>query len=286
MRVIRADALGFCFGVRDALALARTLARPEEVTIHGELVHNEVVLADLRRRGFRLLEEKDRRRLDDRPVVMVTAHGISDRERGRLHRAGKRLLDTTCPLVARVHAAARLLQARGCHILVIGRCGHVEVRGIVEDLACCTVVERPDQVRTYPFPRLGIVCQTTAHVRDVAAIRAAIEARNPTAEIHFVDTVCRPTKERQAALERLLDRVDAMVVVGGRNSNNTRRLVARSRERGVPVCHIQTAADLDPAWVATCETIGLTAGTSTPDEVIDTVHRALLRLRPAAHLTR
>jgi len=278
MKVIRAEAMGFCFGVRDALTLAGQVAQPADVTIHGELVHNETVLHGLRARGFHLSQEQARTRLTDSPMVMVTAHGISAHERRRLQDAGKQLIDTTCPLVAHVHETAQELQNAGFFVVVIGRRGHVEVCGIVEDLEQCAVVERPAEVRTYPHDRLGIVCQTTAAARDVADIRAAIEHKNRDAEIRFVDTVCKPTKDRQAALEDLLDRVGAMVVVGGRNSNNTRRLVARCEERGVPVCHVQSAADLDPPWFEPFETVGLTAGTSTPDDVIDDVHAALTAL--------
>jgi 4-hydroxy-3-methylbut-2-enyl diphosphate reductase len=278
MKVIRAESMGFCFGVRDALTLAGQVAQPADVTIHGELVHNETVLHGLRARGFRLSHEQARAQLTDSPVVMVTAHGISGNERQRLQAAGKQLIDTTCPLVAHVHETAQELQAAGFFVVVIGRRGHVEVCGIVEDLDRCAVVERPEEVPEYPYDRLGIVCQTTAAARDVAEIRAAIERKNRDAEIRFVDTVCKPTKDRQAALEHLLDRVGAMVVVGGRNSNNTRRLVARCEERGVPVCHVQSAVDLDPRWFEPFETVGLTAGTSTPDDVIDGVYAALAAL--------
>ena len=138
------------------------------------------------------------------------------------------------------------------------------------------MIESADDVDAYPHRRLGIVCQTTATERRVDAIRAAIVARNPEAEIRFVDTVCLPTKEHQRALERLLDRVDAVVVVGGRNSNNTRELVGRCRERGKPALHVQSAAELDPAWFKGFATVGLTAGTSTLPETIEEVHRALV----------
>jgi 4-hydroxy-3-methylbut-2-enyl diphosphate reductase len=110
----------------------------------------------------------------------------------------------------------------------------------------------------------------------VARIRAAIAARNPDADVRFVDTVCLPTKEHQRALERLLDRVDAVVVVGGRNSNNTRELAARCRERGKPAVHVQSAGELDPAWFKGFASVGLTAGTSTLPETIEEVHRALV----------
>ena len=277
MRVIRAEAMGWCFGVRDALELARNLPDPGSVAIHGELVHNEAVLTELEDRGFAMSGEDDRG-VPERPTVMVTAHGVSDRERARHAAAGKQLVDTTCPLVARVHRAARTLEAEGRHVVVIGKPGHVEVRGITEDLGSFDVVPAPDAVRTWPAAKLGVLCQSTAAERDVAAIRDAIAAKNPHADIRFIDTVCQPTKDRQAALEALLDRVEAVVVVGGRNSNNTRRLADRCRERGVPVVHVQGPADLEPAWFEGYATVGLTAGTSTPDELIDAVERALKQM--------
>jgi 4-hydroxy-3-methylbut-2-enyl diphosphate reductase len=279
MRVIRAEVLGLCFGVRDALGVIEGIDEPATVTIHGQLVHNEVVQGRLAARGFAMQAEAQRRAAVPRtPAVLVTAHGISDRERARLEATGKRLIDTTCPLVARVHQAARSLRADGYHVLVIGRRGHVEVDGIVEDLDNYDVIESADEVTSYPHRRLGIVCQTTAAERVVARIRALVAARNPDSEIRFVDTVCLPTKEHQRALERLLDRVEAVVVVGGRNSNNTRELVARCRERGKPALHVQSAAELEAGWFRGFAIVGLTAGTSTLPETIDEVHRALAEI--------
>src|SRR5262249_46350920 len=211
-------------------------------------------------------------------TVLITAHGISNRERARLENAGKTLLDTTCPLVARAHDAAQRLQREGYHVLVIGRRGHVEVQGIVEDLTDFHVIQNAEEVARYPSRRLGLMCQTTTPARLVQTIRDAVARHNPDAEIRFIDTVCHPTKDHQQALERLLDRVEAMVVVGGRNSNNTRELVARCRERGVPAYHVQSAADLRPAWFDGVAAVGLTAGTSTLDTTIADVHRALVEL--------
>ena len=277
MRVIRSDVLGMCFGVRDALAVIDKIDDPRAVSIHGQLVHNEIVQSRLESRGFAVVDEAQRARsLPATPSVLITAHGISDKERHRLEAAGKRLIDTTCPLVARVHHAARALERDGYHVLVIGRRGHVEVEGITEDLDDFDVIESADDVKTFPWPRLGIVCQTTATDRHVASIRDAIRVQNPDAEIKFIDTVCLPTKEHQRALEKLLERVDAVVVVGGRHSNNTRELVARCRESGKPAIHVQSAADLDPAWFQDFATVGLSAGTSTLAETIDEVHRALV----------
>lgn len=279
MQVIKADVLGMCFGVRDALAVIENVDLPECVTIHGELVHNEKVLAHLEARGFRQATETGRRSLPVTDTVLVTAHGISQAERGRLEQAGKRLVDTTCPLVSRAHAAAQKLQKEGYHVLVIGKPGHVEVQGIIEDLRSYDVIEKVADVRSYPFKRLGIMCQTTTPVRHAEAIRAAVVARNPHAGVRYLDTICHPTKDHQKALERLLGRVQAMVVVGGSKSNNTRQLVERCREHGVAAYHVQSAADVQAWWFDGIETVGLTAGTSTLDATIQEVHEALMRIR-------
>ena len=145
MRVIRADVMGMCFGVRDALKVIEGISDPQGVTIHGQLVHNEVVLDDLKARGFAMQDEPTGDRSGELVPggerVLITAHGISDRERRLLESAGKTLIDTTCPLVMRVHQAAQALQAQGYHVLVIGRKAHVEVQGIIDDLTSVNVIE-------------------------------------------------------------------------------------------------------------------------------------------------
>jgi 4-hydroxy-3-methylbut-2-enyl diphosphate reductase len=275
MRVVRAGALGMCFGVRDALAALDAVADPARATIHGELVHNEVVLGDLRARGFAMADEGARDEVPSAPAVVITAHGISEAERSRLEVAGKQLIDTTCPLVRRAHLAARALASRGYFVLVVGRPSHVEVRGLAGDLDRFEVVADEATVRTYPADRLGVVFQTTTAPRRAEGILAAIRRANPHAEIRAVDTVCRPTKDRQRAVERLADEVEAVVVVGGRNSNNTRELAELARSRGRPVWHVRDAGDLDPGWFRGISVVGLTAGTSTLDATIDEVECAL-----------
>ncbi|MBI3464126.1 MAG: 4-hydroxy-3-methylbut-2-enyl diphosphate reductase [Planctomycetes bacterium] len=275
MKVILAESLGMCFGVHDALRQAAEVESPRETTIYGELVHNEVVLHQLERRGFQQTAERDRHELPPTEAVLITAHGISDQSRLRLLDAGKQLIDTTCPLVRRVHEAARQLERDGYHVLILGKTGHVEVQGVVEDLRACDVIGSPGQVRAYPYARLGIVCQTTLppHVAD--ELCRQIEAANPQAEVRRVDTICEPTRRRQQAMRELLSQVQAVVVVGGRNSNNTLQLVSVCRQQEVPVLHVESAAGLDFDWLAQFETIGLTAGTSTLDETICEVRDAI-----------
>ncbi len=279
MNVILAEEMGMCFGVRDALAIMDAIEEPGAVAIHGQLVHNEVVLARLSARGFQMTSENDRQRLPKTANMLISAHGISDRERVRLEKAGKNLIDTTCPLVRRVHHTAKRMEAEGNLIVVIGRPGHVEVRGIVEDLQQAHIVEKPADVRTYAAERLGIVSQTTISPRMVTAMHLAIAAANPQARIEFVDTTCQPTRNRQKAVEALLPQVQTMVVVGGRHSNNTRELVELCQLRGMRTFAVRDSHDLLPEWFDGIERVGLTAGTSTLNETIDEVHQWLKALQ-------
>ena len=267
MLILRADELGMCFGVRDALAVLAGVPEPSVVTIHGELVHNPEVLADLDRRGFHRSPEAARP-VPATPTVLVTAHGISERERRRLAAAGKVLLDTTCPLVSKAHAAAQALQAEGRRVVVIGKRDHVEVRGLVEDLQDAIVVDSLAEVRSWPGERLGVVCQTTTPVALADEVVAAVRRANPGVDVRVVDTICSPTRARILALDALLPRVDAIVVVGGRHSNNTKQLVQRAKAAGVPALHVESANELAAAWFVGRRVVGLTAGTSTLDRTI------------------
>jgi 4-hydroxy-3-methylbut-2-enyl diphosphate reductase len=277
MQILRAQELGMCFGVRDALAVLDREPEPADVTIHGELVHNPEVLALLDRRGFHRSNEAARA-VPSTPVVAVTAHGISDLERGTLLAAGKRLVDTTCPLVRKAHEAAQVLAREGRRVVVLGKRDHVEVRGLVDDLVEPLVVGGLDDIATWPEHRLGVVCQTTTQDEVAQELLAAIRARNPHADVRFVDTVCAPTKARIQALLDLLPRVDAMVVVGGHDSNNTRQLVLRSEHHGVRTCHVAHARELQAEWFLGVQRCGLTAGTSTLPKTVEEVHGWLLRL--------
>ncbi len=283
MKVIKAQAMGLCFGVRDALDLAFSQREAKDITIHGELVHNEEVLGRLQEKGFAMAPELqapelNRQDMPPTPKVLITAHGISHKERHRLQQQGKQLIDTTCPLVRKVHDAASRLQAEGYHVVVIGKAGHVEVRGIVGDLQSYHILSSCKDACYLPYSKLGVVCQTTFMVGEAQAILRTLRARNPRAKIHFEDTICEPTKQRIQALQYLVQRVDAMVVVGGKNSNNTRQLVRFCEAHGLPTYHIQKAADLDPDCFTDFHVVGLTAGTSTLDSTIDEVCQGLQEL--------
>jgi 4-hydroxy-3-methylbut-2-enyl diphosphate reductase len=276
MRVLRAQAMGMCFGVKEALEKVMGLPRPDEVTVYGQLVHNGEVNRRLREKGISLAEESSRSESILSPRVVLTAHGVSDRERLALLHEGKKLIDTTCPLVRRVHELAKDFSKRGYFVVVIGRKDHVEVKGLTGDLEHFAVVETPEDVRIYDADRIGILCQTTTPPALLDRLFQKIARKNFGKEIRFVDTICRPTRERQEAVEDLLAQVEALVVVGGKNSNNTRQLTLLAQSRKIPAFQVEKAEELNPDWLKGFETVGLTAGTSTLDETIEEVYQALL----------
>ena len=279
VRILRATHLGMCFGVRDAIALAQAAAQQHPVTVLGELVHNENVLADLRGRGIRFATQPGEPTTD---TVLVTAHGTSDRHREELRASRLQVLDATCPLVHHAHRALRKLVEDGFHPVVIGQRHHVEVRGLTGDFDGCDVVLTLDDINSLPArARFGVISQTTQPIARVRELVQLLRVRFPESEIQFRDTVCQPTKQRQHAAEELAQQCDVVVVVGGANSNNTRELVTTCSRHCARVHHVQTTCDLRPEWFEGARTIGLTAGTSTPDSTIASVERWLQTLNSA-----
>jgi len=273
MKILRASYLGMCFGVRDAIRLAAYTAQRQPLTVLGELVHNETVVAALRAQGIRVAHHPAS---VTTPTVMVTAHGASERAIAQAQQRGLMVLEATCPLVQYAHRKLAELVREAYYPVIVGQRDHVEVRGLMEDLAEGSVILTEADVEQLPErPRFGVVAQTTQPIVRVRHLVTLLERRFPQSEVKFADTVCLPTKQRQAAAINLARQCDVVVVVGGVRSNNTRELVAACSRHCPRVYHVQTAEDLQPEWFAGVETVGLTAGTSTPDQVIDAVERSL-----------
>ena len=276
MKIIRAEHLGMCFGVKDAIALALETAKQEPLTILGDLVHNETVLAGLRVRGVQVAQQPADAATR---TVMVTAHGASDHRLSETRQRGLKVLEATCPLVQVAHRSlARLVQG-GFHPVVIGQREHVEVRGMTEDLAEFDVVLCEDDVMNLrERPRLGVIAQTTQPIEKVRQLVRLLRDRFPRSEVRFIDTVCLPTKQRQNAAIELAQKCGVVVVIGGAHSNNTRELVKTCNRYCSRVHHVQTAADLREDWFRPDDIVGVTAGTSTPDPVIAGVEQMILGL--------
>lgn len=277
MRITLAESLGMCFGVRDAIDMALDSPHRDDLTVLGELVHNPLVLQELEAAGVRMAGSADA------PVstghVMVTAHGAAERVVDGLRERGLQVVEATCPLVRHAHRCLQRLASEGYFPVVIGRPDHVEVRGLVGDLdEYAVVLCEEDLDKLEGRARIGVVSQTTQPLEHVLALLSRIRARFPGAELKFRDTVCQPTKERQEAARRLAAQVDLVIVIGGRNSNNTHQLARTCRSSGAVAYQVESALDLRLEWFAGVEHVGITAGTSTPDRTIREVMEAAERL--------
>jgi len=276
MTIIRATHLGMCFGVRDAIALAEEHAAAAPLTILGDLVHNPAVMASLREQGVSVATDVADVKTQ---TVMVTAHGASEKALARTRARGLDVVEATCPLVHVAHRAIKALLRDGYHPVIIGQRGHVEVRGLTEDLDAFDVVLTEDDVRALePRPRIGVASQTTQPIERVQYLVRLIRQRFPDADVRLIDTVCLPTKQRQKAAVDLAQQCDVVVVIGGAASNNTRELVQTSGRYCARVHHIQSEDDLRMEWFAGAGTVGVTAGTSTPDPIIDQVEHRIREL--------
>lgn len=276
MKIIRAEHLGMCFGVKDAIALAVETAQREPLTILGDLVHNETVVADLRARGIQISSSPA---AVVTRTVMVTAHGASERKLTETRGRGLNILEATCPLVHAAHRSLARLVRDGFHPIIVGKQGHVEVLGLTEDLEEFDVIladEDVDHLR--PRERFGVVAQTTQPIEKVRRLARLIRDRFPLATVKFVDTVCQPTKQRQFAAVELAQKCDVVIVIGGAHSNNTQELASTCSCFCKRVYHVQTASDLRPEWFCEADSVGITAGTSTPLNIIKEVEQQLNRI--------
>jgi 4-hydroxy-3-methylbut-2-enyl diphosphate reductase len=273
MKIIQAEHLGMCFGVKDAIALALEAARREPLMILGDLVHNETVLAGLRAEGICI--EQTPAAIGTQ-TVMITAHGASERRMDETRRLGLNVLEAMCPLVHVAHRSLAKLVEEGFHPVIIGKRDHVEVRGMTEDLGEFDVVlGEQDVANLRERPRFGVVSQTTQPIDKVRQFVGLMQERFPNSQVRFVDTVCQPTKQRQNAAVELARKCSVVVVIGGAHSNNTYELVKACLRFCQRVHHIHAAGDLREEWVSENDIVGITAGTSTPDTVIEDVARRL-----------
>jgi 4-hydroxy-3-methylbut-2-enyl diphosphate reductase len=266
-----------CFGVRDAITLALEHAEAGPLTILGDLVHNPTVLRGLEEKGITIARDLDRVAT---PTLMVTAHGTSERTLARTRALGLQVVEATCPLVHVAHRAVAALARDGYHVVIVGQRDHVEVRGLTGDLDRFDIVlEDADVLALDERARFGVAAQTTQPLQKVRRLVELIRARFPQSEVRFMDTVCKPTKDRQSAAVEMARQADLVIVVGGQSSNNTRELVKTCARHCRRVHHVQTDGDLRPEWFEGVEVVGVTAGTSTPDDVIDAVEARIRQVR-------
>ncbi len=260
-----ANAAGFCFGVKKAIQKAETMDR---AFIFGSLIHNpqEVArLASLNKKIVHKLEE-----VEDNKVV-ITAHGLDINVIGQMKDRNLEIIDTTCPLVTKIYNEGIKLQNQGLQIVIIGDPHHVEVKGIASRMKNPLIVYHEEDIQTVPEgSKIGVVCQSTLLMEKFDLFVGLLRAR--CAEVVPINTICKPTKDRQTAAAALSKNVDIMIVIGGRNSSNTHKL-ADTCMMNLPDAthHVETAQELDPKWFEGKNKVGITAGASTPDYLIEEV---------------
>ena len=212
---------------------------------------------------------------------MITAHGAAEKTKQQLQDAGFIVYDASCPLVMRVHQTIKSLVSKGYFPVVIGQKDHVEVKGIVGDLDDYLVINSEEdfsKIEKSGHRKLGIVTQTTQQRDKVEALLEKVRALDYVDEVSFVNTICQPTHDRQVAVHELADQVDLMIVIGGFNSSNTKKLVHVCGEKGIEAHHIESFDQLDKNWFVSKQHVGITAGTSTPENVINEVHTKILEI--------
>lgn len=268
---------GTCYGVQRALdmALAAASQAGETATVHtlGPLIHNPIVVRELAEAGVGLAET-----LDDAAsgTVIIRAHGVVPQVIDAARERGLDVIDATCPYVKKVHVAAERLVREGYRVIVVGEPGHPEVEGILGHAGDdAQVVSCAADADALPLKgKVGLVVQTTQTAQNLAEVVAAITPR--VQELRVINTICAATSERQQAAAALAARCDCMVVVGGKNSGNTRRLAQICTDVCERTHHIEEASEIEAAWFVNVRHIGITAGASTPQEHIE---RAVERIK-------
>lgn len=272
-----AEHAGACYGVNRALELARGCALEHAEPVHtlGPLIHNPIVVEELAEQGVGLAQSLDE---IDRGSVIIRSHGVVPQVIEDARARGLSVVDATCPYVKKVHKAASNLVHEGYDLIIVGESGHPEVEGIVGHAeGKAHVVASPQDLDGVTLgKRVGVVVQTTQTAANLSAVVAALAPL--VSELRVVNTICAATSERQRAAASLASEADIMIVVGGKNSGNTRRL-AQICHAACPITHhIEDAAELDRSWFDGARLIGITAGASTPQAHIERVVSAIERM--------
>ncbi len=272
MKIIRAKHCGFCYGVKRAVALALEQVEANglaDVYTLGPIIHNPQMVAELENKGIQAID--DISVLNPGSTLIIRSHGVGPKIYEEAAAKGLKVIDATCPHVKKAQQAAKEFCDQGCQVIVVGESRHPEVKGIVawaENKAL--TVETAAQAREIPSQsKIGIVAQTTFSEEDFLELTALLKEKAP--EVSVRNTICSATANRQKAAAELAGQVDVMLVVGGKNSANTAHLVDICRRHGARTLHVETAAEIELKQFKGNETVGITAGASTPDRIIEEV---------------
>ena len=279
MEVTVAKSAGFCFGVKRAVELVYEQAAKEGVLYtYGPIIHNEEVVRDLEKRGVRVI--RDAAQLADLPRgrIVIRSHGVGRETVKELEASGFEVLDATCPFVKKIHRIVAEHSAAGEHIIIIGNPSHPEVEGICGwcDKANTTVIENALEAEQFSLSekkKLCIVSQTTYNNNKFENLVEIIENKGYYISICILNTICNATEERQREARSLAKQSQAMIVVGGRHSSNTQKLFEICKDECKNTYYIQTLEDLDVTELRGLDNVGITAGASTPNNIIEEVQK-------------
>ena len=279
MRILLAKRAGFCFGVKRAINIAFDVAKAKKdgVFTFGPIIHNPQVIERLSEMGVSAVGSiKDLQRKDTRAVIIRT-HGVPAGVMESLPALGAEIIDATCPYVKKAQQYAKLLTEEGYQVVILGDRRHPEVEGIMsyagKNAAVVDADGRLPKLMPRVGPRVGIVVQTTQPVEALKRLLA--DAIEKTKEIKVYNTICSSTALRLKETEAITRKADAMIVVGGKNSANTTQLANLCRSLSVPTHHIETASEIRVSWFKGAGTVGITAGASTPDWIIEEVKKRI-----------
>ncbi|MFA5073354.1 MAG: 4-hydroxy-3-methylbut-2-enyl diphosphate reductase [Nitrospirota bacterium] len=269
MEVYLADKAGFCFGVKRAINTAFEAAANGKVYCLGPLIHNPQEVERLRHAGVELVE--DFSSLNRGDYLIIRSHGVPPSVLDHIRKCGLHIIDLTCPFVSKAQRDAEALHRDGYQVVIVGEKKHPEVQSILGYAGTnAVVVESPEDVSEVRFTnRIGVVAQTTQSYGNFSKI--VLTLLSLSKELKVFNTICDSTKERQDAARVLAGKVDVMLVVGGRNSANTSRLVSVCQQEGKPTYHIEVDEEIQPQWFEGVTKVGVTAGASTPDWIIEGV---------------
>lgn len=277
LRIEVASHAGVCYGVERALKLAAHAAESARgsVTTLGPLIHNPIVVRDLESAGVKGAQTVDE---VESGTLIIRAHGVVPQVIDQARAKGLEVLDATCPYVKKVHMAAEKLVREGYQLIVVGESGHPEVEGILGHAGdAAHVVSTPRDLDGVDLARkVGVVVQTTQTPANLAAIVSVLALR--TMDLRVVNTICSATQERQDSAAELASRADVMIIIGGKNSGNTRRLAEICMDRCPRTHHIEDSSEIQRTWFEGVALVGITAGASTPGAHIDAALACINRL--------
>ncbi len=274
--VIRSHVMGFCMGVKAVMQKVEEEIKANKdsaLFTYGPLIHNRLVIDKLHERGVGEIESPEEA---DGGTIIIRAHGIHPAVRADFAKAGYRIIEGTCPRVLKSQQTVSRYSAAGWHVIIVGDRNHGEVRAIEGCADSCSVVLTEDRAHQIDVPdKTLVIAQTTLSKEEYDNICRILYAKNP--DIKIVKSICPATRQRQVSLKDLIEKVEAVIVVGGKNSANTRRLYLRAKKTGKPSWHVEDVEEL-PDELKKYKRIGITAGASTPDWIIDDIERAVMEM--------